>query len=114
MVKSGQLIVSPIRLDNFFYSYDLYVNGNFLPQLQTYTFSALIVVGGATRKTCAPPLGASPATRVKYLSVLREMSMIKILRVDLHFSPNSSYIFIHVYCKLLITNTGLIQLSKVF
>ena len=83
-------------------------------QLQTYTFSASIVVGGATRKTCAPPLGVSPATRVKYLSVLREMSMIKILRVDLHFSPNSSYIFIHVYCKLLITNTGLIQLSKVF
>ena len=83
-------------------------------QFAEYTFSALIEAGGATRKICDPPLGASPATGVKYLSVLKEMSMIKILRVDLHFSPNSSYTFIHVYCKLLITNTGLIQLSEVF
>ena len=83
-------------------------------QFAEYTFSALIEAGGATRKICDPPLGASPATGVKYLSVLKEMSMIKILRVDLHFSPNSSYTFIHVYCRLLITNTGLIQLSKVF
>ena len=40
--------------------------------------------------------------------------MIKILRVDLHFSPNSSYIFIHVYCKLLITKYWAYNLAMGF
>ena len=93
MVKSRQLIVSPVRLDNVLKAIINMITLCF--SLQTFILSATTVGDGATGNPCAPPQGKSHETRVTLLCYMKIIHDKNIESRPAGFSKLKLHLYVH-------------------